>query len=100
VKEYRAFVDAGGCLHRQYWTDAGWAWRRTRSIVQPNLWDDAKWTGDDRLPVIGVSWYEAYAYCRWLSETTGHDYRLPTEVEWEKAARENGRAAVSLGRYL
>ena len=36
-------------------------------------------------PVTGVSWYDAMAYCRWLSEQTGRKYRLPTEAEWEKA---------------
>jgi formylglycine-generating enzyme required for sulfatase activity len=38
-------------------------------------------------PVVDVSWYEAQAFCTWLSEQTERRYRLPTEAEWEKAAR-------------
>lgn len=38
-------------------------------------------------PIVGVTWYDAQAYCQWLSEKTGRTYRLPTEAEWEKAAR-------------
>jgi formylglycine-generating enzyme required for sulfatase activity len=38
-------------------------------------------------PVTGVSWFDAVAYCRWLSQQTGRPYRLPSEAEWEKAAR-------------
>ncbi|MAU00632.1 MAG: hypothetical protein CL608_26100 [Anaerolineaceae bacterium] len=38
-------------------------------------------------PRVGVSWYEAVAYVRWLAETTGKPYRLPTEAKWERAAR-------------
>ena len=42
---------------------------------------------DPRLPVVGVTWYDAVAYCEWRSARDGRRYRLPTETEWEKAAR-------------
>lgn len=42
---------------------------------------------DPAQPVVGVSWHEAVAYCRWLSEISGETFRLPTEAERERAAR-------------
>ncbi|HRF95413.1 MAG TPA: SUMF1/EgtB/PvdO family nonheme iron enzyme, partial [Aggregatilineales bacterium] len=53
--------------------------------TQPLYWDDEKWNGAD-YPVVGVSWYEAIAYCRWLSDATGEMITLPTEQAWQYVA--------------
>ena len=84
--QFRPFVEGDGYTNKDYWTKAGWDWRTQNNIVKPGYWDDSQWNGDT-LPVVGVSWFEAVAYCHWLSAQTGHEFRLPSEAEWEKAAR-------------
>ncbi len=52
----------------------------------PKHWQDASFSHPEQ-PVVGVTWFEAVAYCDWLSALTGRHYRLPTEAQWERAAR-------------
>lgn len=83
VGQYRAFIDAGGYDRR--WTDAGRAWRDQNRIRGPEAYADVFQTPNH--PQVGVSWYEAVAFCDWLAAESGLPIRLPTEPEWERAAR-------------
>ena len=90
--QFGCFVAAeDGYSNTVHWTQAGLADRGDQT--QPYLWDDPDWHVANH-PVVGVTWYEAVAYCNWLTNCWEKllrerqwTIRLPTEAEWEWAAR-------------
>ena len=91
--EYLAFIDDCGYTRPEFWLSMGWDWVQAGARLAPLYWrdTDGRWTNhtlqgeveiDPRTPVCHLSYYEADAYARWAGA------RLPTELEWEHAARQ------------
>ncbi len=113
--EYRRFVAAGAYAEPRWWTPAGLAFLQAGGhglapdetpgpVAGPAHWGAPQYAGPAQ-PVVGVSWYEAAAYCAWLTDlgrTAGWLYpgealRLPTALEWERAARHTDRRRYPWG---
>ena len=116
--QYERFILAGGYENSAWWSEQGWQWRikppsyrGEGPVTEPEYWRDPRLGRERRgYPVVGVSWYEANAYCRWLTDllrrgregaadlpeeertliadlvSAGTQVRLPTETEWEALA--------------
>lgn len=93
--DWKKFQADPGYENPQIWPD-----QRIVPKDQSPYWNQANNHGggtpnSENYPVIGINWDAATAYCKWVSLKTGQKYRLPTEAEWEKAAR--GTTSISLG---
>lgn len=80
-RKFRKFVLDGGYEKKKYWSVDGWRWKTENYIGGPEDWNDTQPCGEAGRPVTNLSYHEAEAYANWVGK------RLPSEQEWEKAAR-------------
>jgi len=104
--QFEVFVNSDGYTNDKYWTKTGLEWRGDRLF--PKYWNDPFWHIPNH-PIIGVTWFEAYAFTQWLNTmfdekgfpAPGMSIRMPTEAEWEKGGRyPDGRYYPWGNRYI
>ena len=75
-------------------------WQQYAEATGQAMPDNEGWGLSAQRPVINVSWFAAQGYCQWLSKVSGQRYRLPTEAEWEYAARAGSQSYYWWGEQL
>jgi formylglycine-generating enzyme required for sulfatase activity len=97
VSQYAVYLESGAVREKRWWSEAGWAWLNGEldGWGREDRWQPDRWVIQYRRPhhpIVGVTWYEAYAYCAWVSFQKKLKVELPTEQQWERAARgDDGR---------
>jgi len=84
--QFAKFIEAGGYSQAKWWTYEGWTECALKQWTEPRFWRDSRWNHPEQ-PVVGVSWYEALAFCLWLRAVSGENIALPTEEQWQYAAQ-------------
>ena len=90
VAQFEAFVAANGYQTERWWTADGWKWKEAEKVEGPEYLGYSRYFSVSNVPVTGVSFFEALAFCKWLndfSDDSPWEFDLPTEMEWEFAAR-------------
>jgi len=87
-KWLKQFIDNDGYINDTFWSEDGKKWLKENTDNQPGNWNDSKFNHPGK-PVVGVSWFEAEAFCNWLNQQEKNKelkYRLLSEEEWQAAA--------------
>jgi len=96
--QFRLFVEAKGYYEKGWWTEKSWHCAEKYGWRMPRYWNDPRWNGHNQ-PVVGISIYEAIAFCTWLSEASGEVVTLPTELQWQYAAQGDDQRSFPWGNH-
>jgi formylglycine-generating enzyme required for sulfatase activity len=106
--QFALFVAADGYNQPQWWTEAGWALRESYGWWQPRYANSPR-LNNPAAPVVGISWYEACAFCQWLTHNlknhAGDEGKfmhitLPTDQQWQRAAQATPDGAATDWKYV